>query len=125
MTTDHFETVAAELEISHFNRDFKMIVTEFFDAVIKAIIACQPEFIGHMKGFCKGTGTDYLQVSYVSAKTGIGVNGQWDHNPESVRFTLNIIVLGIEHSRIQAILDEILLRDAFRKIFSYSRPTTP
>ncbi len=121
MTTGLFDPLAVELDIRLLKKDVKTIITEFFDAIVNAVATHQPDFLGHLKGFCKGSGDDYLQISYVSAQTGVQVNGQWEHNPESVRLTLNIILAGIDHSRIKAILDEILSEGDFQRMFSYKR----
>jgi len=121
MKANPFETFAAEFEIRPFNQDFKTTITDFFNAVVKSILSYQPEFVGHLKGFCKGQGSDYFQISFVSIQTGVQVNGHWNHNPDSARLTLNLIVLGIEQSRIQEILNEIVLRDNFKRTFSYSK----
>jgi len=124
MTSDYFNSLAVELEIRVINRDPETIVIEFFDAVAQAIVAFQPEFLGHLKGFCKGQEGDHLQISYVSARTGVQVNGQWHHPSDSVLLTLNINVLGIEETRIKTILNEVLSRDDFQGI-SYSSGLTP
>ncbi len=116
MTGDDVNSLAAELEIRIIQRDLKTVVTEFFEAVAEAIVAYQPVFLGHIKGFCKGQNTDYFQVSYVSTKTGIQVKGQWQHPSDSVLLTLNINVMGIEKSRIKTILNEILSEDDFQGI---------
>ncbi len=115
MKVDSFETLVAEFKIRPLKQEFKTVITEFFDAVVKSIVAYQPEFIGHLKGVCQGQGTDYFQISYVSAQTGVQIKSQWSHNPESARFTLNLITLGIDYSRMNSILNEIVLRDEVKE----------
>ena len=116
MKTHHFESFAAELEIQPGEREFKTILTEFFEAVAGMIVAEQTEFLGHLKGFCQGLASDYLQVSYVSVQTGVQIKGNWSFHPLLVKLTINFNVLGLEHSRLKVILKKILSRAVFQEI---------
>ncbi len=124
MTGGYTNSLAVELDILDITGDIQSGVTSFFEAVVEAIVAYQPVFLGHLKGFCKGQETDYVQMSYVSTKTGVHVKGHWHHPSDSVRLTLNLNVLGMEKSRMKTILNEVLSRDDFQGI-SYSGGLTP
>ena len=107
MTFDSFEPLVAELDIkpaSDGSPDMKTAVTEFFKFFIKEILADQPAFVGHIKGFCKGDGADYLRISYVTANTGLDVAGDWHHNPEQATLTMNVHGIGLKQDDMDRVL---------------------
>ena len=108
MTADLFEPFVADLEIrlEQFSAsDYRTIPQVLFTTLTAEIIACQPDFVGHVKGFCRGQGTDYLRVSFVSEQTGVDITGEWSHHPESAELTINVNVLGLQRPVLEQILE--------------------
>ncbi len=107
MTTDLFDPFAIDFEIQNGNRvsgNLRSAVTDLFTAVVEGTTSHQPAFVGHIKAFCKGDGDDYLRISYVSANTGIDIAGEWSGDPDRVRLTMNVHVLGVQRDEIEHIV---------------------
>jgi hypothetical protein len=108
MTADLFEPFVADLEIrvqQPSASEYRSVLRGIFTTMAAETIACLPDFVGHLKGFCRGESTDYLRISFVSTQTGVDITGEWRHDPECARLTINMNVLGLQQHDFEQLLE--------------------
>jgi len=111
MTADLFEPFVADLEIridQPSKSDYTSLLQALFTTLAAEIITRQPDFVGHLKGFCRGDATDFLRANFVSARTGVDITGEWLHDPECARLTINMNVLGLQRPEFEQLLESAI-----------------